>query len=77
VQYITQKPRADSHTLPVTIDAMRSVEDLLKPREFLCKIKGMDIQIEAQANANLKGTAGVKVEASGTVDVKGAMINLN
>jgi len=38
---------------------------------------GGDVSAEAGANMNLKATASQKIEASGTVDIKGATINLN
>ncbi len=41
------------------------------------KIKGMNLDLEATAQAKLKGGSGTSVEASGSVDVKGAVINLN
>jgi len=40
-------------------------------------MKGTNMDLEASAQANLKGGSGTNVEASGNVVVKGAMINLN
>ncbi len=41
------------------------------------KIKSSDFEAEASGSAKVKGGSGVTVEASGSVDVKGARINLN
>ncbi len=41
------------------------------------KIKSSDFETEASGSAKVKGGSGVTVEASGSVDVKGARINLN
>lgn len=36
-----------------------------------------DIVVEASANLKLKGSAGIDIEAGGTINIKGATINLN
>jgi hypothetical protein len=36
-----------------------------------------NVNLEANAKATLKGSAGVDVEASGPANIKGAVINLN
>jgi uncharacterized protein involved in type VI secretion and phage assembly len=41
------------------------------------KIKASDAEIEASGKTKIKGSGGASLEASGTVDIKGAKINLN
>jgi phage protein D len=41
------------------------------------KFKAADVELEASGKAKIKGSSGASLEASGTVDIKGAKINLN
>lgn len=64
----------DSQNNSVTIKAQGDIQlDAMGK----VKIKGSDVELEAMGQAKVKGTSNVTVEASGTVDVKGATINLN
>jgi len=41
------------------------------------KIDGLNVKLKADTNAEMKGTAGAKVESSGMTDIKGSMVNIN
>ena len=71
----------DEHGNSVTLNsdgiALEAARDLTLKAGGVIKIEGMDIQIEAQAQAGISGSAGATLESSGQTVVKGSVVMIN